>query len=39
VVGRGWGLVEVRPVALSLEDLFVRLVTEEKVPGDEEDGA
>ncbi len=31
VVGRGWGLVEVRPLALSLEDLFVRLVTEEEV--------
>jgi ABC-2 type transport system ATP-binding protein len=30
VVGRGWGLIEVRPLALSLEDLFVRLVTEEK---------
>jgi ABC-2 type transport system ATP-binding protein len=30
VVGRGWGLVEVRPLALSLEDLFVRLVTEEE---------
>ena len=30
VVGHGWGLVEVRPLALSLEDLFVRLVTEEQ---------
>ena len=30
VVGRGWGLIEVRPLALSLEDLFVRLVTEEE---------
>ena len=29
VVGCGWGLIEVRPMALSLEDLFVRLVTEE----------
>jgi len=29
VVARGWGLVEVRPLALSLEDLFVRLVTSE----------
>ena len=29
VVGRGWGLIEVRPLALSLEDLFVRLVTDE----------
>jgi ABC-2 type transport system ATP-binding protein len=30
IVGRGWGLVEVRPLALSLEDLFVRLVTREE---------
>lgn len=29
VVGQGWGLVEVRPLAMSLEDLFVRLVTHE----------
>ncbi|HXQ21206.1 MAG TPA: ABC transporter ATP-binding protein [Candidatus Acidoferrales bacterium] len=31
VVGHGWGLIEVRPLALSLEDLFVRLVTTEAV--------
>lgn len=31
VVGHGWGLVEVRPLALSLEDLFVRLVTKEEI--------
>jgi len=30
VVGHGWGLVEVRPLAMSLEDLFVRLVTHEE---------
>jgi ABC-2 type transport system ATP-binding protein len=30
VVGHGWGLVEVRPLAMSLEDLFVRLVTSEE---------
>ena len=29
VVGHGWGLLELRPVAMSLEDLFVRLVTRE----------
>jgi len=29
VVGCGWGLLEIRPLALSLEDLFVRLVREE----------
>jgi ABC-2 type transport system ATP-binding protein len=32
VVHHGWGLIEVRPLPLSLEDLFVRLVTEESVP-------
>ena len=26
MVGRGWGLLEMRPLPLSLEDLFVRLV-------------
>lgn len=26
VVGRGWGLIELRPLAMSLEDLYVRLV-------------
>jgi ABC-2 type transport system ATP-binding protein len=30
VVNHGWGLVEVRPLAMSLEDLFVRLVTDEE---------
>jgi len=29
VVQHGWGLLEVRPLSLSLEDLFVRLVNEE----------
>lgn len=29
VVGGGWGLVEVRPLSLTLEDLFVRLVADE----------
>lgn len=32
VVGRGWGLIEVRPLAMTLEDLFVRLVAEERRP-------
>lgn len=31
VVGNGWGLIEVSPLAMTLEDLFVRLVTEEDV--------
>jgi len=30
VVQRQWGLLELRPVDLTLEDVFVRLVTEEK---------
>jgi ABC-2 type transport system ATP-binding protein len=29
VVGQGWGLLEVKGLPMSLEDLFVRLVTEE----------
>jgi ABC-2 type transport system ATP-binding protein len=33
VVGHGWGLIEVRPLALTLEDLFVRLVAEEDTGG------
>jgi len=41
VVGRQWGLLELRPVALTLEDIFIRLVTEEETtagaaPADEE---
>jgi ABC-2 type transport system ATP-binding protein len=30
VVGRGWGLLEMRPLAMSLEDLFVRLVRDDR---------
>jgi ABC-2 type transport system ATP-binding protein len=33
VVRAGWGLLEVRPLALTLEDLFVRLVTREEQGG------
>jgi ABC-2 type transport system ATP-binding protein len=29
VVGRGWGLLELRPVRMSLEDIFLHLTTEE----------
>ncbi|HUY28157.1 MAG TPA: ABC transporter ATP-binding protein [Candidatus Binataceae bacterium] len=29
VVGHGWSLLEIKPMALSLEDLFMRLVTSE----------
>jgi ABC-2 type transport system ATP-binding protein len=38
VVGRQWGLLELRPVALTLEDIFIQLVTEEE-PVDAERGA
>jgi ABC-2 type transport system ATP-binding protein len=30
VVGRGWGLLEMRPLPMSLEDLFVRLVRDDR---------
>jgi ABC-2 type transport system ATP-binding protein len=30
VCGSGWGLLELRPVDMSLEDIFIRLVTEEE---------
>jgi ABC-2 type transport system ATP-binding protein len=30
VVRKGWGLLEVKPMALTLEDLFMRLVTREE---------
>ncbi len=33
VVQRGWGLLELRPLPMSLEDLFVRLVREEREAG------
>jgi hypothetical protein len=29
VVQHGWNLLEIKPIALSLEDLFMRLVTRE----------
>jgi hypothetical protein len=30
VVTSGWGLVELRPVRVSLEDIFLQLTTEEQ---------
>jgi ABC-2 type transport system ATP-binding protein len=30
VVGRGWGLLELRPMRMSLEDVFLKLTTQEK---------
>jgi len=32
VVGRGWGLLELRPLSMSLEDLYVRLVASSDAP-------
>jgi hypothetical protein len=29
VVTRGWGLLELRPVRMSLEDVFLQVTTEE----------
>ena len=29
VVGRGWGLLELRPMRMSLEDIFLQLTTQE----------
>jgi len=31
VVGRGWGLLELRPVGMSLEEIFLKLTTHEDV--------
>jgi ABC-2 type transport system ATP-binding protein len=31
VVGAGWGLLELRPVRMSLEEIFLQLTTEERV--------
>ena len=31
VVGRGWGLLEMRPMRMSLEDIFLQLTTQESV--------
>jgi ABC-2 type transport system ATP-binding protein len=35
VVQRGWGLLEMRPYALSLEDIFLQLTTDEATTADE----
>jgi ABC-2 type transport system ATP-binding protein len=29
VVGRGWGLLELRPMRMSLEEIFLHLTTED----------
>jgi len=38
VVNRGWGLLEVRPVGMSLEEIFLQLTTVEKDEAHEEEG-
>jgi len=38
VVGTGAGLLELRPLAMSLEDVFLRLVTHEDAPAGEAEG-
>jgi ABC-2 type transport system ATP-binding protein len=38
VVGAGAGLLELRPLAMSLEDVFLRLVTSEEAPPGEGEG-
>ena len=30
IVGQGWGLLELRPVRLSLEEIFLEIITEER---------
>ncbi|MFQ5848750.1 MAG: ABC transporter ATP-binding protein [Candidatus Methylomirabilales bacterium] len=35
VCNSGWGLLELRPVDMSLEDIFIRLVTEEQAVSDQ----
>ena len=32
VVGRGWGLLELRPTRMSLEEIFLQVITEEAAP-------
>jgi ABC-2 type transport system ATP-binding protein len=39
IVGRGWGLLELRPMRLSLEDIFLSLTTDESRAEGEASGA
>jgi len=34
VVGRGWGLLELRPLRMSLEEIFLQVTTEDAASGD-----
>ncbi len=38
VVGAGWGLLELRPVRLSLEEIFLQLTTEERAGAEAPEG-
>jgi len=38
VVGRGWGLLEMRPMRMSLEDVFLKLTTQERDAQPEDEG-
>jgi ABC-2 type transport system ATP-binding protein len=31
LVGKGWGLLDLRPIDMTLEEIFIKLVTEEPV--------
>jgi hypothetical protein len=37
-VGRGWGLLELRPMRLSLEEIFLHLTTEDTATSSEPAG-
>ncbi len=39
VVNRGWGLLELRPMRMSLEDIFLHLTTEDTAAGEAAGGA
>ncbi len=38
IVGRGWGLLELRGMGMTLEDIFIKLVTREEAAASETDG-
>ena len=38
VVGRGWGLLELRPMRMSLEEIFLHLTTEDTAASSEPAG-
>ena len=36
IIGQGWGLLEIRPMEINLEDIYIELMTEEKDENSEE---